>query len=288
MPTLPVITVVTPSFNQARFIERTIKSVLGQGYPALEYIVVDGGSTDGSVSIIRKYASALKWWCTEPDEGQADAIAKGFARTTGDVLCWLNSDDVLLPGALRAISRFFAENPAAEVVNGAAYYIDEDDRPLRGLSQCTYTRGVRASARRFRFYGQDGVYQMATFWRRSAYASVGGLRNLKFAMDLDLFVRLSARQRFHVIPKYLACFRSHGASKSKTMEDVRRSEVEMIRRDYGVRESHLVTRAAFYGWFRAMSLCRKSLLQTRVLFGMERFPDPGANAPVPGDTYEQH
>src|ERR1035437_1184692 len=131
----PLITVVTPSFNQADNVERTIQSVLRQEYPALEYIIVDGGSSDGSVAIIRNYADRLHWWCSEPDEGQADAIAKGFARSGGEVLCWLNSDDILLPGALRAVGEYFRDHPLAEVVNGGAYCIDARDEPIRRIFQ---------------------------------------------------------------------------------------------------------------------------------------------------------
>jgi len=272
MASPPLITVVTPSFNQARFLERAIQSVLLQGYPALEYMAVDGGSTDESVSIIQKYSGALTWWCSERDKGQADAIAKGFARATGEVLCWLNSDDLFLPGALEAVGQFFEEHPDAEVVNGGAYYIDEHDRPLRILSQCTYTRGVRASERRFRFYDPDGVWQVATFWRRSAYSAVGGLRNLEFSMDHDLFLRLASRQRFRVIPQYLSCFRVHPASKSSNLDHVRVSDVQAIRRRYGVLDTSALTRIAFYSWFRAESLCRKAVLHTRMLLGSERFP----------------
>src|SRR5579862_8824120 len=106
----PRITVVTPSFQQGRFLEETIRSVLGQGYPNLDYIVIDGGSTDQSVEIIQKYAAQLSYWVSEPDHGQANAVNKGFQRSTGEILGWLNSDDLLLPGALFTIGRAFARN----------------------------------------------------------------------------------------------------------------------------------------------------------------------------------
>lgn len=272
MQAWPIISVVTPSFNQAKFLEKTIQSVLYQKYPALEYLVVDGGSSDQSVAIIRKYEGQLKWWCSEPDRGQADAIAKGFSRCTGDVLCWLNSDDLLLPGALRAVGEYFARNPGAQVVNGAAYYIDESDLPIRRLSQCTFTHGIRASGRRFRFYGQDGVYQPATFWRRTAYIKAGGIRKLAFALDLDLFMRLAASQRFHVIPQYLACFRLHASSKSTTSQHVRRAEVEMLQRESGVLDVNPLVRRLLFTWYRGVSLIRKAVLQLALLLGYERFP----------------
>lgn len=276
----PRISVVTPSFNQAAFLERTIRSVLDQDYPSLEYLVVDGGSSDKSAVIIKKYAGRLTWWCSERDEGQAHAISKGFDRSTGEVLCWLNSDDILLPGALRAVGTFFRDHPAAEVVNGSAFYINASDRPVGSGLQSSYTHGVRASAQRFRFYGQDGVYQQATFWRRDPYFAVGGVRKeFIFAMDLDLFTRLATRQRFHVIPRYLACFRIHAANKSSTIEDVRRKEVLSIRSQYGVLEAHPVRRFGLYWWYRVASLTRKALLQLKLALGTEKFP---AIPEVPG------
>jgi glycosyltransferase involved in cell wall biosynthesis len=282
----PLISIVTPSFNQARFLEKTMQSILSQGYPALEYIVVDGGSTDGSVEIIERYADRLKWWCSGPDGGQAEAIAKGFDHSTGEVLCWVNSDDVLLPGALHAVGDYFRSNPTAEVVTGAAYCIDEVDRPLRRLFQCTYTRGVRASAARFRCYGQDGVYQPATFWRSSAYLAVGGMRKtLSFALDLDLFTRLAERQRFGVVSRYLACFRIHAASKSCTIQNIRREEVALLRHNSGGSGSHPLVRRILFGWYRTTSLLRKSILHGRAMLGWEQFPPM---ATLSGDSWVNH
>lgn len=273
MRELPLITVVTPSFNQGEYLQRTIQSVLQQNYPALEYIIVDGGSSDGSSAIIRKYSAKLAWWCSEKDAGQADAITKGFERSSGDVLCWLNSDDLLLPGALRSVGKYFQENPAAEVVNGGAFCIDSSDRPLRRGFESTYTQGVRASARRFRLYGQDGVYQPATFWRREAYFETGGVRRqFSFVMDLDLFCRLAQRQRFHVIPRYLACFRVHDTSKSVTTQNVRVAEARLLQQEHGVLNLNPVQRRVAYYFYRALSLFRKFILQIKLLTGLEKFP----------------
>ena len=287
---MPVITVVTPSYNQGEFLERTIQSVLGQGYPALEYIVMDGGSSDGSVEIIRRYSASLRSWCSERDGGQAAAIANGFAQSTGEVLCWLNSDDMLLPGALKAVGEYFRDHPQCEVANGGAYYIDEYDRPLRRLFQSYLTRGVKASGRRFRFYGQDGVYQQATFWRRGPYFAVGGVREkFSFAMDLDLFTRLAARRKFHVVRRYLACFRLHGANKSSTLEATRLKEVQWIRDEQGVQKCHPTIRMAIYGCYRGASLLRKFMLQISLFAGYEQLPpvqDWAAFFPVKRDAQD--
>ena len=121
----PRISIVTPSFNQGRFLERTILSVLNQNYPNLEYIVMDGGSTDESVEIIKKYENYLAYWISEKDNGQSDAIKKGFQKSTGEILAWLNSDDIYLSGALRGVAGFFRDGKGTEVVYGNRYIIDE-------------------------------------------------------------------------------------------------------------------------------------------------------------------
>ncbi|WP_322508462.1 glycosyltransferase family 2 protein, partial [Anaerolinea sp.] len=127
---MTLVNIVTPSFNQARFLEETMLSVLHQDYPHIEYIVVDGGSTDGSVDIIRRYADRLAWWVSEPDRGQTDAINKGFAHAHGEILAWLNSDDTYQPGAVRAAVEALEKHPEAAMVYGDAHYIDENGRVI--------------------------------------------------------------------------------------------------------------------------------------------------------------
>ncbi len=228
----PRISVVTPSFNQARYLEQTLRSVLDQDYPDLEYIVIDGGSTDGSTAILKRYSPRLAYWCSEPDGGQADAIAKGFQRATGDILCWLNSDDILLPGSLNRVGRYFHRHPRAEAVSGGAFVIDNSGRPPE-TAYGSYTLGVPSTFDRFRFFGQEGVFQQATFWRKSAYEAVGGIDpKFHFAMDLDLFTRLARRRRFGRLPRMLACFRLHESCKSMRMQDVRISELATYRSVY--------------------------------------------------------
>lgn len=254
------ISIVTPSLNQAPFLEQTIQSVLSQDYPHLEYIVIDGGSSDGSVEIIRRHAEQIAFWCSENDEGQSDAIAKGFERATGDIIGWLNSDDILLPGAISAVAQFFENHSRTETVSGGAYCINEDGRPLKRQFG-TYTLGVRASYGRLRFYEQDGVFQQATFWRRSAYEAVGGLdRSLQFAMDRDLFLRLAKRKRFARLPQLLACFRLHKDCKSLRIQHVRRKENELLNRRHAVDAYNPLLRKAIYYRYRLPSLLRKAWL----------------------------
>ena len=251
------ISVVTPSFGQANFLRQTIQSVLAQDYPHVEYIVMDGGSTDGSVEILRECSEQLSYWTSEKDKGQSDAIARGFERSTGEIMGWLNSDDLLLPGALTAVAEFFRENPDVEVVSGGAYCIDAEGQPLRGRFG-NYSLGVAATHRRLRYYHLDGVFQQATFWRRSAYDAVGGIdRSLKFIMDRDLFMRLAARRRFARLPRMLACFRVHEDCKILRIQHVREEESRTYYQRYGAyRFGSLVRNILFYR-YRLTSMIRK-------------------------------
>ena len=143
MSELPRISIVTPSYNQGRFIEETIQSVLGQGYPNVEYIIIDGGSTDNTVEIIRKYAKHLTYWVSEPDRGQSHAINKGLARCTGDLFGWINSDDVLMPGALEVVAEAWRRRPG-RIISGATSIFDEHgQRSLVRASNQTLRSFVR-------------------------------------------------------------------------------------------------------------------------------------------------
>src|SRR5512139_1414374 len=127
---LPLVSIITPSYNQARFLETTIRSVLDQDYPNLEYLIVDGGSTDGSREIIQRYSDRLAWWVSERDQGQTDAINKGFARARGEILAWLNSDDTYLPGAIQGAVDFLQDHPGVGMVYGDANLIDEQSNVI--------------------------------------------------------------------------------------------------------------------------------------------------------------
>ena len=228
----PVFTIVTPSLNQSAFIEQTILSVQAQNYPRTQHIVVDGGSLDGTIEILERYEGSLAWWVSEKDGGQSDAIHKGFLRSTGDILCWLNADDVLLPGALTTVAQYFSQHPEKDVVNGGCYFIDSEGRPV-SVGRVGFTLGVRASFDRLRLYGNEGLHQPATFWRRHAYFEVGGLdERLHYSMDLDLFTRLARRGRFGVLPRMLACARRHPGCKTIRERDACRCETAEIAARY--------------------------------------------------------
>jgi glycosyltransferase involved in cell wall biosynthesis len=201
------ISLVTISFNQDRYLEQALRSVLEQDYPDLEYIVVDPGSSDGSRDIIERYRTRLAQVVFEPDQGPADGLNKGFARATGDILGYLNSDDLLLPGALAGVAAAFRAHPGADMVYGHGYVMDSEGRVL---GRC---RSDRYSLRRAA-YGNSIIMQQASFWRREAFESIGGFNSAnrlswdgEFWMDLAL-----AGRRLVRVNEYWACFRTHDAS----------------------------------------------------------------------------
>jgi len=273
--TLPQVTIVTPSYNQAKFIERTIRSVLEQDYPKLEYIIMDGGSTDGSVEVIRRYAGRLSYWESHPDDGQADAVYRGFERSTGEILGYLNSDDLLLPGALERVGRYFQTHPEEEWVVGGAVTIDPEDRPVLnriGLPRCNL--GVRATFHQLLFHGCH-FNQPASFWRREAFFAAGGFdRSLQFCLDRDLYLRLSRRCPSGQIKAFLACFRAHPASKTSTIPQVRNAEREILWAKYGLYERSKAYRVVSAFWHAQRNLLRWRIIQARLLLGLLKYPLP--------------
>src|SRR5262245_3781689 len=217
------ITVVTPSFNQASFLEETMRSVLLQGYTDLEYIVIDGGSTDGSVDIIRKYEKYLAHWSSQADDGAADAIRKGFEKGTGSVFAYLNSDDLYLPGALYRIERAFREREA-DVVYGNLLWMDRDGKALGQRRQTPF-------ARMGYLYGGFDLQQPATFWKRDLYLKCGGIDpTYRFAFDTDLFFRFANNAaRFRHVNKCVASFRIHPQSKSSNESLICEQELQRLR-----------------------------------------------------------
>jgi len=219
------VSIITPSFNQARYIESTIRSVLEQGCPSIEYIIVDGGSTDGSVDVIRRYADKLAWWVSEQDKGQTDALNKGFSRATGDIFAWLNSDDTYEPGAVAAAVKYLTEHPEVGVVYADTNFIDENGRVIgRFPAAQTDYRLLRQ--------GYVHVPQQAAFFRADLWRQVGPLDpDFYFAMDYDLWVRLAKLAPFAYLPgQTWANFRLHTSGKTIAADD--RCWPEMLKVHY--------------------------------------------------------
>lgn len=213
----PTITVVTPSYQQGRFLDAAMRSVLDQGYPRLEYVVVDGGSTDGSVDVIRRHADRLAWWTSRPDRGQTDAINQGFERTSGEIMGWLNSDDLLLPGSLERIARAFRD-PRVQAVCGWRELIDEHGRPVSSMA---FPQPTPAVLRRRPILPQETVY-----WRRSLWERLGPLDvDLQFSMDTEYWLRMLEHG---VVPclirAFLGVFRWQPEQKSARLVHVQREE----------------------------------------------------------------
>ncbi len=243
---LPLISMVTCSFQQARYLGQAIRSVLDQDYPRLEYIVIDGGSTDGSAEVIRRHQHALAYWVSEPDRGQTDALVKGFARATGEIHGWLCSDDLLLPGALDTVADFFLENPEAMAVYGDAVWIDAQSHFLRPKKEIGFNRFVF-------LHDHNYIPQPSMFWRRELYDAVGGLNPVfDLAMDADLWERFSAHTRIAHIPSYLSCMRFYPQQKTRSRRTEGRGEDSMIR----ARRAHpLATRGFAAAFLRMAARC---------------------------------
>ncbi len=206
---LPLVSIITPSYNQAQYLEATIRSVLEQDYPNIEYIVVDGGSTDGSVEIIRRFADKLAWWVSEKDRGQTDALNKGFAHATGSIHAWLNSDDTYKPHAIAEAVEYLQAHPEVGLVYGDADYIDEKGRVI-GRFQATQTD------RRRLLQGYVHIPQQSSFWRGELWHQLGPLDpTFQYAMDYDLWVRITTTPaQIQYTPQLWSNFRIHLEGKT--------------------------------------------------------------------------
>jgi glycosyltransferase involved in cell wall biosynthesis len=202
------VSIVTPSFNQSSYLEQTMLSVLGQDHPHIEYVVIDGASTDQSVDIIRKYEDKLAYWVSEKDGGQAEAINKGFAHATGDIVAWLNSDDYYLPGAISAAVKVFEENPEVILVYGNMLAVDEDGETFNALN---YKQLTLEDLLCFQIIGQPAV-----FMRRSALQKTNGLdTTFHFLLDHHLWIRLAQQGRILHVPQLWAAARYHPEAKNR-------------------------------------------------------------------------
>ena len=219
-----LVSIVTPSYNQAPYIEETIGSVLSQDYPQIEYAIVDGGSTDGTVDVIKKYQDRLSWWVSEKDRGQTDAINKGFGKAKGEILAWINSDDTYEPGAVTAAVKYLEDHPEVGMVYGDCNFINEKGRVIGRFNSAQTSYHLLRQ-------GYAHIPQQTMFFRANLWRQVGPLDpSFYFAMDYDLWTRIAARSEIRYIPQTWANFRLHTSGKTIVADD--RCWPEMIRVHY--------------------------------------------------------
>jgi hypothetical protein len=225
---LPTLTVVTPSYNQAEYLERTILSVLNQHYPKLEFFIIDGGSTDGTLDIIRRYEPYLAGWVSEPDRGQTDAINKGFRRATGDYVAYQNSDDVFAPNALWRVAKAWQRAPQTDIFFGDMYIVDQQDVVLEEMRVPPFSAGCQ-------IHEGMQVFNQSLFIRRELLAQTGWLdASLQFVMDYEVVTRLGVRpgSRFRHVPGFWGAFRLQPDAKSAQIAETGQAEHRQVSERY--------------------------------------------------------
>ena len=267
---LPRITLVTPSYNQARFIGWTARSVFLQRYPELEYLLMDGGSTDGTMEVLEPYADRFAYLVSERDKGQSDAISRGFARSTGEIMSYLNSDDMLAPGALHYVAQYFRDHPDVDVVYSHRCTVDERNTVL--------WYWLLPEHDDWYMMRWDLIPQETCFWRRRLFEKVGNVDpTFRFAMDYDLFFRFmhAAPGRTRRLDRFLGVFRQHDEAKTtRLMETVGAEEIRRVWKHYGIAPRWLdpYRSARFY----------HGVIRTGDKFAVKRGKLPGA---LPGVGY---
>lgn len=261
----PTISLVTCSYQQGRYLESTIRSVIGQGYPGLEYIVVDGGSTDETQQILQRYRTHMSACLVGRDNGQTDALRKGFTRAGGDILGWLCSDDLLLNGALEKVGLYFSRHPEVDVVYGDALWIDASGDVIRPKMEMPFSRFVLLNDHNY-------IPQPSTFWRRSVYDRVGGLDEaFALAMDFDLWERFSRVTTPHHMAEYLSGMRWYPEQKTMRLSSRRHRENATLRR----RQPPVLSWRPVWPVSRAVAKAARILAKARI--GGYRRAVPGAH-----------
>lgn len=255
-------TIVTPNYNNGRFLAQTIESVLANLQPGDEYYVVDGGSSDESLQIIKRYESRLTGWLSGPDRGYADAISKGFKLGRGDLLAWINSSDLLLPGALSVARQLLLRNQA-DLLFGDDYHIAEDGIVL--FRSC----GAASSLKKMMLYGGWAPLQDACFWTRSIYERVGGLDpDTRFAADFEFFLKIAIAGKCMYAPVAFSAYRKHTGQISVSASEGYRSERrEILKKAQLIERVNPVGSLPYYGWVRLRARVFQSFLNSRAHAG---------------------
>ncbi|HBO16899.1 MAG: Glycosyl transferase family 2 [Candidatus Moranbacteria bacterium GW2011_GWE2_35_2-] len=228
----PKISIITPSYNQAEFIERTILSVLKQDYPNLEYIIMDGGSTDGTIEILKKYSDRVIWK-SEKDNGQSDAINKGLEMATGEIVAYLNSDDTYEPEAFKKVTEFFQKNPDKLWAYGKCKIVNENDQEIR-KPITTYKNLLLKKFSYPKLLSENFISQPATFWKREIHAERGFFdENEHLCMDYEFWLRIGQKYPAGVINNYLANFRYYPNSKSGSVNKKQFQDELRLAKKYG-------------------------------------------------------
>lgn len=242
-----------------------MRSVLLQDYPNFEYIVMDGASTDGSVEILRQYEQYFDYWTSSKDGGQAPALIAGFQHATGDILGFVNSDDILLPGALWEVARYFAAHPEAELLVGKSVLIDPETRvtyPVLGLAPTFHS---------LLFWGSGGFNQPASFWKREAMQDVGNIDgSFFFSFDYDLYLRLTRRKSAYRINRYLAAFRMHPESKTSTALDIKLQDNVTLQQRYGISKYPHWMRKLIWAYYHGRYLFLAGVFKLCIWLRLER------------------
>jgi glycosyltransferase involved in cell wall biosynthesis len=258
------ISIVTPSFNQAKFIEQTIRSVLDQDHDDIEHIVMDGGSTDGTCEILSRYPHLH--WVSEQDRGQSDAINKGFRRSTGDILAWLNSDDWYEKNVLGDVARYFGTHPDCMMLYGDIMFVDKEGKKLISYTGDTINFASLAEC-------PDIVRQPSFFWRKALFLEQGGVdESLNLVMDFDYFLRTARKYRLHYLPRTISCYRCYEQNKSLSMGRRQVLEMMQVYRKNRVRMTPTILR------FLAVKFAL-SFGAVRTLHGIVRQQNPRAETP---------
>lgn len=237
MPAQPLVTVITPSWNSVEFIERTIRAIVNQTYKNIEFIVVDGGSTDGTVDVIKRYAGEISWWVSEKDEGMYHAINKGMARASGDIVAYLNSDDIYYPDTIAQVVASFSEHPEADLIYGDLDLIDAKDKVLYNQKYPDFL------AKHFANANYSMIGQPASFWKSNLLKKIGFFdENFKMAADFDFFVRAGAAGKMLHVNKTLAAFRVHEKSLTSRQLQLNFAEINLMREKHGVAYKRLTSK----------------------------------------------